>query len=539
MKSGYVPVLGAAIGIAAVMAFFCAMTPWVYDDFNYGAGDGGLGAMFAAQVQEYRSWSGKFAGHFMARVLLHGPAWLHPLLTSVIFTGLIFSGVLLSLGVRWREKIRAWHPVVLAGLVWFALPAFGTVYFWRTGTADYGYSLAFATAFLVPYRFWAEKKDYCLSGGPVYALAGFLAGCSNENVGMLSILTASSVAVCRFHTTRRLPLWAAAGIAGAVAGWTLMMAAPGNAVRLAQIGGVEKIPLFSLESFHRFLIFWGSQQLEMLPYILAALVAACLLYYRGERNPSAYLPGAAFFVMAQVSLAAFVLSPSTPYRAMSATFFYAALCCFAFLASGEFRGGAAKACCAIFCVVLLASVLAEARVFVLARPALQERELARASGTDTVRAYEYPETDKYFFLGYDIREIDLYGTGWRDRVSWEEAKPMAVAGMKNVSGLVICNVAYLENLPAGTVHIAAVAHRPTVAALVQGVLRVLSPLGDAASPSAAAVTARFALASAPVTGDGKAAVHMGGLVALEDIACLAVKEAGKPLRWERVAWPER
>lgn len=276
------------------MAFFCAMTPWVYDDFNYGAGDGGPGAMFAAQVQEYRSWSGKFAGHFMARVLLHGPAWLHPLLTSVIFTGLVFSGVLLSLGVGWREKIRAWHPVVLAGLVWFALPAFGTVYFWRTGTADYGYSLAFATAFLVPYRFWAEKKDYRLSGGPAYALAGFLAGCSNENVGMLSILVASGVAVCRFHTTRRLPLWAAAGIAGAVAGWTLMMAAPGNAVRLAQIGGAEKIPLFSLESFHRFLIFWGSQQLEMLPYILTALVAACLSYYRGERNPSAYLPGAAF-----------------------------------------------------------------------------------------------------------------------------------------------------------------------------------------------------------------------------------------------------
>ena len=189
--------------------------------------------------------------------------------------------------------------------------------------------------------------------------------------------------------------------------------------------------------------------------------------------------------------------------------------------------------------MLLASVLAEARVFVLARPALQERELARASGTDTVRAYAYPETDKYFFLGYDIREIDLYGTGWRDRVPWGEARPIAVAGMKNVSALVICNVVYLENLPAGTVHIAAVAHRPTVAALVQGGLRVLSPLGDTVSPSPAAVTARYALASAPVTRDGKAAVHMGGLAALEDIACLAVKEEGKPLRWKRVTWPWR
>lgn len=80
---------------------------------------------------------------------------------------------------------------------------------------------------------------------------------------------------------------------------------------------------------------------------------------------------------------------------------------------------------------------------------------------------------------------------------------------------------------------------PTVAALVQGGLRVLSPLGDTVSPSPAAVTARYALASAPVTSDGKAAVHMEGLAALEDIACLAVKEEGKPLRWKRVTWPWR
>lgn len=93
------------------------MTPWVYDDFNYGAGDGGPGAMFAAQVQEYRSWSGKFAGHFMARVLLHGPAWLHPLLTSVIFTDLVFSGVLLSLTEQTRQQFFTGVMVVFGVVV--------------------------------------------------------------------------------------------------------------------------------------------------------------------------------------------------------------------------------------------------------------------------------------------------------------------------------------------------------------------------------------------------------------------------------------
>ena len=53
-----------------------------------------------------------------------------------------------------------------------------------------------------------------------------------------------------------------------------MMAAPGNAVRLAAVGGAEKIPLLSVPAFLRFMEFWGTQQIEMLPYFLAALALA-------------------------------------------------------------------------------------------------------------------------------------------------------------------------------------------------------------------------------------------------------------------------
>jgi hypothetical protein len=519
----------------AAMAFFCSMTPLVYDDFGYVAGSSSLAAIFAAQIEEHMTWNGKFVGHLMARILLHGPAWLHPVLTPAIFMGLIFGGVLLTLGIRWREKIRAWHLVTLAGLTWFALPAFGTVYFWRTGTPDYGYSLAFATAFLVPYRFWADKKDYRLPIGPAYALVGFLAGCSNENLGMLVILTALCVTVCRSRTVKSLPLWAAAGIAGAVGGWMLMMTSPGNALRLAKMGGIEKIPVISLESFNKFLTFWCSQELEMLPYVLAALVMAWLLRRRGKLGPSAYMPGVVFFLMAQASLAAFMFSPSTPYRAMSATFFYTALCCFAFLAAWAPGEAKAKVAYGIFCAVLLSSVLMEIRVFLLAQPALKARNLAMASNSATVRTYEYPKTDKYFFPGYDIREINLYGTKWRNMVPWDEAAPVEVAGTSNMRALLACNVVYLENLPAGKAHVAAIVHVPTVASLLQTILRTVSPLADNETGSTAAVISRYAPASATVTDDGKAAIYIKGVTTLDDVVYVAVEETGKPMIWRRVA----
>jgi hypothetical protein len=190
--------------------------------------------MLDAQNHEYVNWSGKFIGHFISRIILRGPELLHPVLTSIVFLWLILSGIILTFGIEWRNRLRAWHIVALAGLTWFALPTFGTVFFWRTATPEYGYGLTFATAFLVPYRFWIDKKDYRFPGGPAYILAGHFAGCSNENVGMLVILIATCITIYRSRTMERIPLWAPAGIIGAIAGWIFMLAAPGNMIRFAK-----------------------------------------------------------------------------------------------------------------------------------------------------------------------------------------------------------------------------------------------------------------------------------------------------------------
>lgn len=80
--------------------------------------------------------------------------------------------------------------------------------------------------------------------GILFALAGILAGWSNENVGMLAILAALGVTLFRWRTSGSLPLWAVSGIVVAAFGWIMMMAAPGNAGRLAAVGGAENPPAF-------------------------------------------------------------------------------------------------------------------------------------------------------------------------------------------------------------------------------------------------------------------------------------------------------
>lgn len=516
-----------------IMSFFCYLTPLVFDDFGYGAGGSSLKEMFVAQIHEHLTWSGKFIGHFMARILLHGPSWIHPILSPLIFIGCIFSGVILTLGINWRDKIRSWQLILLAGLTWFALPAFGTVFFWRTATPDYGYSLFFATAFLIPYRFWIDKKDYRFAGCLLYFFVGILAGWSNENVGMLSILVASGAIIYRFRTLKRIPVWAIAGITGALSGWLLMMTAPANAIRLTRLGGIEKIPAFSAESFQRFLTFWGSQQIEIVPYALVSIACIWILHRQHRLTMANFLPGLLFFLMSQASLAAFVFSPSTPYRAMTATFFYQACSCFAFIVATDAKSTFSKVIYAAFCGIFMCSIIIEANTFIKAQPSIAQRNEAMENGTLTAESFNYPRTDKYFFPTYDIIEINAYPESKRyQMIPWDKATPVNVDGNSSVKALVISNMVYLDSLPHGEVHIAAITHRQTLASAIQYFLRFISPLEKTASSSE--VAARYAIASTRVTSEGKAILHIPGGVKLEDLAYVGIRDGEKPLIWRRV-----
>ncbi|WP_324835859.1 DUF6056 family protein [Desulfovibrio sp.] len=517
--------------IMGIMSWFCAMTPWVSDDYAFSSIYPGCTSLWDMQVLEYREWSGKFVGHFMSRVLLRGPAWLHPLLTPAMFLLLVASGSLLAVGAQWRERLSAWHLAVMAGLVWIALPAFGTVFFWRTGTGDYGYSLVWGVLFLVPYRIWADKADFRMPGGLLYALVGILAGWSNENVGMLVLLAALGVTLFRWRASRNVPAWALSGIAGAAFGWGMMMAAPGNAVRLAAVGGAGKIPLLSLPAFLRFLEFWSTQQLEMLPYFLASLALAWLLRRRGLLKPAVWIPSVIFFLMAQASLAAFIASPSTPYRAMSATFFFTALCPFSLLAALNPSSIKAKALFVIFCALLLSSVLIEARVFLMAQPVIATHN------NSTLRSLDYPETDKYFFPGYDIREVSLFSTDWRNLVPWNESRTLRVFEAPDARTLVACNIAFFDNLPQGKVHVAARIRTATTASLLQQAARALFESPDEGIVSARTAALRYFPASATVTDDGKAALFIPGIKSVDDIAYIAVEQLGAPLVWRRASAP--
>ena len=108
----------------------------------------------------------------------------------------------------------------------------------------------------------------------------------------------------------------------------------------------------------------------------------------------------------------------------------------------------AKALLTIFCTLLLSSVLIEARVFLMAQTSIATPH------ANFLHSKDYPKTDKYFFPGYDIREIDLFSTEWRNFVPWNESQTLNIL-KHDARALVACNIAFFDNLPQGKIHVSA------------------------------------------------------------------------------------
>ena len=147
---------------------------------------------------------------------------------------------------------------------------------------------------------------------------------------------------------------------------------------------------------------------------------------------------------------------------------------------------------------------------------------------------DYPGTDKFFFPGYDIRQVNLFSVGWRDCVPWDEAQTLRIYDAPDVRAYVACNIVFLENLPQGEVHVAARVRTTTTSSMLQRAARALFESRNDGVVSAEAVGLQYFPASADILEDGRAAVFIPGIKSVDDIAAIAVKQPGKPLVWRRV-----
>ena len=303
---------------SAVFLFMLALNhfmPIHRDDYDYamvwktGAHLASLSDVAASGVQHYLLHGGRTVTVFCLQLFL----WLGKTAFDIA-NALMFLALVVLVTMHARRALTFWHaPGLFAAaalLLWLALPHFGEVAIWKSGSTVYLWSAVPAFLFLLPYNLTLKNAATGTSGRRTWAilpmfLLGILGGWSIENLAVTVVAVAFGASLYVWRRYGTLPVWMIAGVLGALLGLIGLVAAPGNYVRYDAQGADKDILAHIGNQFAG----QGEMVLYSLP-VLLLILTAWRLYRRIEARmdvPPAGRTGAGTAALAAV-LALLVLS---------------------------------------------------------------------------------------------------------------------------------------------------------------------------------------------------------------------------------------
>ncbi len=294
------------------------LTPIISDDFAYLFiyGENGritsIKDIIHSQINHYYMWGGRSVVHFIAQVLLMLPKYIADLLNTLVYLSYI-SLIYLHIKGSAKNSILLFLMVNLG--VWFLQPVLGDTVFWLTGSANYLWGTWLILLFLLPFRLYRGRIStpilQILYSICIFIL-GILAGWTNENTAAAMLVIIIGFFIYYRSHKWSIPVWAIAGFAGAVIGFIIMIAAPGNFVRAGET------TTFSLYNLSYRLFMWTLTFFYYSgPLFLIALISVITFsrFSRGDKKDKMKLV-LIYAVAAIVAVYAMLASPTFPRRAL-------------------------------------------------------------------------------------------------------------------------------------------------------------------------------------------------------------------------------
>lgn len=408
MNKGVIPAL---VVIFLVMTSFLKLTPLLLDDFCYGADTPSFKDIIPAEINQYFGWTGRSVAHIIARFLLLCDPLIHILFTALVFIGIILSMLVLVHGRAWKEKTDLFQIVLLFFLLWFSVPKFGQVFFWRVGSANYAWTGFLILFCMAEYRLLLDRTEKTLSFSWLRLLylscLGLLAGWTNENTGIIPLFFAIGV-LLYLHYNRKVIISPRIFVPVALIGigYLCMILAPGNYLRLQQPSfewfRTTPAPLRLLPFLHT--IMQGYLKFSLTTILLLGTFIWLFHCFRKNRKIIWTPPlviYAVFVLFAFMSTAAFFFSPHVPLRAWSGICFFliVALCAWYVAYHNSFPYK--KVSLALMIVLLTASITYNLRIFYKNARIDEVRTsiLANAAGQEVAIPPYGEEKNRYFFIG--------------------------------------------------------------------------------------------------------------------------------------------
>ena len=288
-------IVQTVLAAGAIFAFMLALNhfmPIHRDDYDYsmiwstGVHVGAFSDVLTSAMQHYLLHGGRM----MTVICLELFLWLgKPAFDAA--NALMFLALVVLVTMHSRRALtfrqRPGLLVSAALMLWLALPHFGEVAVWKSGSTVYLWSAVPAFLFLLPYNLAlknaATERSTRRTGAilPMFLL-GILAGWSIENLAVTVVVTAFGTALYLRKRHGFLPAWMIAGAFGALLGLVGLVSAPGNYVRYDVQGADKGILAHIGNQFAG----QGEMVLYLLP-VLLLILTAWRLYRRAEAHMDA------------------------------------------------------------------------------------------------------------------------------------------------------------------------------------------------------------------------------------------------------------
>lgn len=234
-----------------------------------------------------------------------------------------------------RKKRKNWILLGAFSLIIIFQPALGQIFFWRTGSTNYLWSLCILLTFGLPIRYLVGKESVDLIGKSrikmiLLTIMGFFAGFTNENTVLVFLLLYLGVISYRWIKREAVPKWVYCSFISLGAGFIFMLKAPSTGIRMAyynQVFGIDELGLMDyvmraknviIRFFvdHRFYV-WGA---------LLSIIFGCVVFvYYNRKQWKAIIEAhgdiLGLLLLTSVSCGALIMSPYVETRAFLLTDF--------------------------------------------------------------------------------------------------------------------------------------------------------------------------------------------------------------------------
>lgn len=288
-------------------------TPIHSDDYRYFS----QGISFEAKFNQYMSWSGRvIADSISSGILLIKNRFIISFIQALGHLALIYFIVKIAYG---RKRFSPLVFTLIFVLYWIANPNLGQTTFWVVGSANYMWTnlvICIFLYFFMNFILTEKVKKWQFIGIGILA---FLAGWTNENTSATLFLITLFYGIWEFvkHKKKLALFFSLLVLIGAL----FLILAPGNFARLQH-------PCHTTWKSYT-LIQKGAQELFVkIPKAFTNfwqiyLVSIFILWFGRNKNTHSMV----FFTASILSILAFTLSPSFPYRSINGTLVFLLIFC--------------------------------------------------------------------------------------------------------------------------------------------------------------------------------------------------------------------